>query len=79
MNTWQESDGKLRQTFCFSDYNAVRRFAHQVMEIANQQNHHPDMTVSYQTVTVTIVEHDTGKVGEKCRKLAAAISQAFVS
>jgi 4a-hydroxytetrahydrobiopterin dehydratase len=77
MNSWQENDGKLQQTFCFSDYSAVRRFAHQVMEIADQQNHHPDMTVSYRTVIVEIVEHDTGKVGEKCRRLAVAITQAF--
>ncbi|HAZ66611.1 MAG TPA: pterin-4-alpha-carbinolamine dehydratase [Opitutae bacterium] len=77
MNSWQENDSKLQQTFRFSDYSSVRRFAHQVMEIADQQNHHPDMTVSYRTVIVEIVEHDTGKVGEKCRRLAAAITQAF--
>jgi hypothetical protein len=28
-------------------------------------------------VTVSIIEHDTGKIGEKCHRLAAAISQAY--
>lgn len=77
MHPWQEIDGQLQQVFRFKNYTAVRRFTNDVMEIAHQQNHHPDLTVSYQTVTVTIIEHDTGKIGEKCHRLAEAISQAF--
>lgn len=77
MNPWPEIDGKLEQTFRFKNYDEVRRFTNAVMEIADQQNHHPDLTVSYKTVTVSIIEHDTGKIGEKCHRLASAISQAF--
>ena len=77
MNPWPEKNGKLEQIFHFKNYTDVRRFTNAVMEIAHLQNHHPDLTVGYQTVTVSIIEHDTGKIGEKCHRLAAAISQAY--
>ena len=43
MNPWPEIDGKLEQTFRFKNYDEVRRFTNAVMEIADQQNHHPDI------------------------------------
>ncbi len=44
--------------------------------LAEQQNHHPNWSNVYNTVTINLSTHDAGNVvTEKDRKLAEAISE----
>jgi 4a-hydroxytetrahydrobiopterin dehydratase len=70
---WKESSDKLTKTFYFKDYNEVMSFVNSVMKIANKQNHHPDITVHYDNVKLSITDHDKGGVSEKCHKLVKSI------
>jgi len=70
---WEEVSGKLIRTYYFKDYKEVMSFVDSVMKIANKQNHHPDMTVHYDNVKLSITDHDAGKVSDKCHKFTDAV------
>jgi 4a-hydroxytetrahydrobiopterin dehydratase len=71
---WDVINGELVREFCFKDYTLVIQFANKVMEIAQAQNHHPELTISYNKVIVTIHEHDTASISDKCHKLAETVN-----
>jgi 4a-hydroxytetrahydrobiopterin dehydratase len=52
----------------------VIQFANKVMEIAQAQNHHPEITISYNKIIVAIHEHDTDSISDKCHKLAETVN-----
>jgi 4a-hydroxytetrahydrobiopterin dehydratase len=49
-------------------------FVNAVAELAEQQNHHPDITINYCTVSLHITTHDAGMLTDKDYTLAEAIS-----
>jgi len=72
---WEEVSGKLIRTYYFKDYKEVMPFVDSVMKIADKQNHHPDMTVHYDSVKLSITDHDAGKVSDKCHKFTDAVDK----
>jgi 4a-hydroxytetrahydrobiopterin dehydratase len=72
---WEEVSGKLIKTFYFKDYKEVMTFVEEVMKIADKQNHHPDMTVHYDNVKLSITDHNKGKVSDKCHKFVNAVNK----
>jgi 4a-hydroxytetrahydrobiopterin dehydratase len=72
---WKESGNKLIKTFYFKDYKEVMPFVNSVMKIADKQNHHPDMTVHYDNVKLSITDHEEGGVSEKCHKFTKAVDK----
>ena len=72
-NNWLLENNKQVKTFHFSDYNAVMTFVNKVMQIAEDQNHHPSLLVEYALVRISITDHDLGRVSEKCIKFMEAV------
>jgi len=72
---WKESNDKLTKTFHFKDYKEVILFVDSVMKIADKQNHHPEMTVNYDNVKLSITDHEKGGVSEKCHKFTKAVDK----
>jgi len=72
---WGNSKEKLERTFKFKDFNDSIDFVNKVAKIAEQQNHHPDITINYNKVKVSITDHEKGGVSEKCNKLVNAIDK----
>ena len=76
---WNESQGALRAELTFADFAEAFAFMTRVGLIAQQQGHHPDMSISWNRVTITITTHDAGNtVTDKDRQLAEAIDAAQV-
>lgn len=71
---WEVINGELVREFYFKDYTLVILFANKVMEIAQAQKHHPEITISYNKVVLAIHEHDTVSISDKCRRFAAAVN-----
>jgi 4a-hydroxytetrahydrobiopterin dehydratase len=46
-------------------------FVNQLADVAETLNHHPDIAISWNRVTVTIGSHRLGGVTEQCFQLAA--------
>ena len=74
-NSWEEVEKRLIRTFYFNNYDEVIDFVTKAMNIAKKQNHHPDMTVHFDNVKLSITDHDKGKVSDKCHKYAKAIDK----
>ena len=74
-SNWEEVSNKLIKIFYFKNYKEVIPFVNSVMKIADKQNHHPDMTVHYDNVKLSITNHDKGKVSDKCHKFVDEVNK----
>ena len=55
---WRLMDGALEKSFSFKNYHETIGFVNAVAFIANAENHHPDLAVSYSRCTVRFNTHD---------------------
>ncbi|HZN55438.1 MAG TPA: 4a-hydroxytetrahydrobiopterin dehydratase [Candidatus Polarisedimenticolaceae bacterium] len=55
---------EIRRTFKFQSYYATIAFVNAVAWIAHREDHHPDMTVGYNTATVAFSTHSVGGLSE---------------
>ena len=68
---WREEDGFLEKIFYFDLYLTGVRFAVKVAEAAEFANHHPNILITYNKVTITTSTFEAGdKVTEKDWSLA---------
>ena len=65
---WNEKDNTITKTFEFSS-----DFVNEVANLSEQENHHPDITIGYCKVTISLTTHDAGSLTEKDFKLAKLI------
>jgi 4a-hydroxytetrahydrobiopterin dehydratase len=72
---WTELNNKLEKTFKFENYNEVVLFTNQVMQIAIEQDHHPEMHVHYNSVKLRITDYEKGTVSAKCQRFVTAVNQ----
>lgn len=79
MDGWVHSDGSLRKTFSFESYSLGLAFSVAVGFLADTLDHHPDLTVSYRKVAVSVNTHDVGGVSdwdfELARRIEATVSK----
>ena len=57
------------------DFKDALLFGNAVGFLAEQANHHPDILLSWNKVTLTLVSHSAGGLTEKDFALARAISE----
>ena len=55
---WRLIDGALEKTFSFKNYYETIAFVNAVAFIANAEDHHPDLAVSYSQCKVRFNTHD---------------------
>lgn len=73
---WKEADNTLSKTFKFANFIDAFAFMTRVALLAEKQNHHPNWSNIYDTVTINLNTHDAGDIiTEKDRKLASAIDK----
>ena len=71
---WVIVDGRLRRTLVFADggFAAAFAFMTRVALAAEELDHHPDWSNSWNRVEVSIVSHAEGRLTDRCFALAAA-------
>ena len=73
---WKETDNKLHKSFEFKDFKEAFSFMTGVALIAEQMNHHPTWTNTYNKVEIWLNTHDAGDVvTDKDRELAEKIDK----
>lgn len=78
--TWQEDNQHLTNDYRLADFRSALDFVNRVGELAETQNHHPDILIhDYCSVRLTLTTHSEATVTEKDRRLAAAIDQLFLA
>lgn len=72
---WGLREGSIERDFRFKDFKAAIAFANAVAEVAESQDHHPDILVSYNRVRLTLTTHKTGGLTRNDFILAAKIDR----
>ena len=57
---WTVVDGRLQRSFDFRNFHRTMAFVNAVAWISHQQDHHPDLSVSYGRCTVSYQTHSAG-------------------
>jgi 4a-hydroxytetrahydrobiopterin dehydratase len=67
-------DGKsLSRSYDFKDFKDALAFTNQVGELAEEEGHHPDITLSWGKVGISLSTHSVGGLSENDFILAAKI------
>ena len=70
MGEWREVNGALEQTFELETFPDAVAFVNRVAELAEGENHHPDIAISYRNVTLRWTTHSAGGITDRDRELA---------
>ncbi|WP_395088443.1 4a-hydroxytetrahydrobiopterin dehydratase [Armatimonas sp.] len=68
---WSLRGNEIVRTFAFPDFVAALRFVNAIAEAAEAADHHPDIDIRYNKVTLALTTHDSGGLTEKDFALAA--------
>ncbi len=69
---WVELNGEIQRTFDFEDFLGSMKFVNSVAQYAEQSQHHPDVLIRYNKVTLSVSTHDAGGITQKDFDLADA-------
>jgi 4a-hydroxytetrahydrobiopterin dehydratase len=67
---WTVVDGALERTFELPTFAEAIAFVSRVAELADAENHHPDIGVSYKKVTLRWTTHSEGGITDRDEDLA---------
>ena len=62
---WERKGNEIVRGFKFSSFMDAISFVNQVAAHAENVNHHPDILVQYNRVTLTLSTHDAGGLTDK--------------
>lgn len=72
---WDEVSGSIQRTFQFSDFKEAMQFVNTVAGFAEADDHHPDILIRYNKVTLRLATHDAGGITEKDFALAEKVDR----
>jgi 4a-hydroxytetrahydrobiopterin dehydratase len=72
-----EDESAITKTFELADFDAAMVFVNQVAAFAADADHHPDIDIRYNKVSITLSTHSEGGVTEKDISLATLINGAL--
>ncbi|MDE5113820.1 MAG: 4a-hydroxytetrahydrobiopterin dehydratase [Trichodesmium sp. St15_bin1_1] len=74
LSDWELEENKLKCIRRFKDFVEAIDFVKKLVDPAETLQHHPDLEVSYNKVTVILTTHDAGGLTEKDFSMAKTIS-----
>ena len=72
---WQAEGTAIARVFQFPDFKAAMEFVNKIAAAAEQANHHPDIDIRYNKVTLSLVSHDSGGVTQRDVRMAEQINR----
>ena len=74
---WMLIDGgrMLARTFNFKNFVATMKFVNKVAKVAEEEQHHPDMSVSYNVLSIELTTNAINGLSENDFILAAKIDE----
>ena len=72
---WAQNGSAIERRFEFPDFVKAMEFVNRIAKAAEEANHHPDIAVSYNRVSLILISHDSGGVTQRDIKMAARINQ----
>ena len=74
MDGWEEQDNALVREFELPSFPAAIAFVDSLAELAESEDHHPDIDIRYRRVTVRWSTHSAGGITDKDREMAERTS-----
>ena len=72
---WNRIGKAIERSYKFPDFVSAMIFVNRVAEVAEEANHHPDIAIHYNQVTLSLWSHDSGGVTKRDLRMAATINQ----
>ncbi len=70
---WRQAGDAIEKQYTFQDFKAAMFFVNVVAGLAERAGHHPDITINYNRVTLSLSTHDAGGITGKDFDLARRI------
>lgn len=61
---WEAGDGRISKTFEFENHYQAIAFVNAVAWVSHREDHHPEMVVGYNTVTMRYSTHTVNGISE---------------
>jgi 4a-hydroxytetrahydrobiopterin dehydratase len=70
---WSFSDNAIHKKFSFEAFMPAVGFVNRIARAAEEAQHHPDITINYNVVSISLSTHSEGGVTHKDIELAGQI------
>ncbi|GAB3324493.1 4a-hydroxytetrahydrobiopterin dehydratase [Haloplanus rallus] len=67
---WERDGDEIVRTYPFDDYLDGVTFATRVAEVADEEYHHPEITIRYDEIEVRLTSHEAGGITDADLRLA---------
>jgi len=75
LRDWEMLGNEISKEFNFKNFKEAMDFAQKIGEEAERENHHPDILIRYNKVSITLTTHSANGLTYKDFKLAKIIEQ----
>ncbi len=72
---WKRNGNAIERDLQFGNFVHAMDFVNQIAEAAEAVNHHPDIHISYNKVTLVLVSHDSGGITQRDVRMAGKINE----
>lgn len=72
---WKLKGTRIERVYRFKQYMDGIAFVNKLAELAEKEEHHPDIEIIYTTVTVALTTHDAGGITNYDIRMAKKINQ----
>ena len=75
MPQWSQIGKSIQKKFTFKSFMPAIAFVNKIAEAAEQAEHHPDITINYSVVGISLSTHSEGGITGRDFELAGQIDQ----
>jgi 4a-hydroxytetrahydrobiopterin dehydratase len=75
LSDWQIIGQAIRREYSFDNFAAAMTFVNRVAELAEEADHHPDIDIRYNKVSLVLSTHSDGGLTKKDIDLAQQIEE----
>jgi len=79
LGAWSQTKDAIQRTYQFDDFKQSMAFVNRVADLAEAAQHHPDILIRFNKVTLTLSTHDAGGITDKDFDLAAKADEAVAA
>jgi len=72
---WSQEGDHIVKLLTFKDFREAVEFLDHLTPVADEQNHHPDVTIHWNEMTLTLWTHASAGLTERDFRLARAIDE----
>jgi 4a-hydroxytetrahydrobiopterin dehydratase len=72
---WEKRGDAIQRVFQFDNFVHAMEFVNKIAGAAEAANHHPDILITYNKVTLGLVSHDSGGVTGRDIRMAGKINE----